>query len=402
MERVWAMGYLKGSNDVAFGYDEGTISIQFGRESPSVSMDNTGKMVWAKHNEIQTANLRAEELVDGVVIQFSSKDLGTCELYPQSLAHSPNGRFVVVCGDGEYVIYTALAWRNKGFGQALEFVWAQDSNEYAIRESTSRVRLFKSFKEKSVNIPSQFSIEGIFGGTLLGVKSSGFIAFFDWEANMIRRVDVDATNVFWSESDTVAITTAESIFVLVFHRELVGDGNSDDDNVFELVAEIPDVVVTGGWVGDCFMYTTGSRLNYVVGTSTETLAHFDTPSYFLGYLQHNSRIIVCDKQMNVTSYGLPVELIAYQTSMMRGDPNADNLLQLVPSEHHNRIAKFLESLGHAEKALDITKDPEHKFELCMQLNRLELAVQLAVKMDHASKWTMIGDKALEQWNVLLF
>lgn len=22
-----------------------------------------------------------------------------------------------VCGDGEYVIYTALAWRNKSFGQ---------------------------------------------------------------------------------------------------------------------------------------------------------------------------------------------------------------------------------------------------------------------------------------------
>lgn len=28
MERVWALGYIKGSNDVAFGYDEGTISIK--------------------------------------------------------------------------------------------------------------------------------------------------------------------------------------------------------------------------------------------------------------------------------------------------------------------------------------------------------------------------------------
>jgi hypothetical protein len=30
MERVWALGYLRGSNDVAFGYDEGTISIKVG------------------------------------------------------------------------------------------------------------------------------------------------------------------------------------------------------------------------------------------------------------------------------------------------------------------------------------------------------------------------------------
>lgn len=42
-----------------------------------------------------------------------------------------------VCGDGEYVIYTALAWRNKSFGQALEFVWGDDSNVFATRESTS-------------------------------------------------------------------------------------------------------------------------------------------------------------------------------------------------------------------------------------------------------------------------
>lgn len=38
-------------------------------------------------------------------------------------------RFVVVCGDGEYIIYTAMALRNKSFGSAQEFVWAHDSSE---------------------------------------------------------------------------------------------------------------------------------------------------------------------------------------------------------------------------------------------------------------------------------
>jgi coatomer subunit beta' len=62
------------------------------------------------------------------------------------LKHNPNGRFVVVCGDGEYVIYTALAWRNRGFGSALEFAWSLDG-EYAIRESVSKIKIFnKSFQ----------------------------------------------------------------------------------------------------------------------------------------------------------------------------------------------------------------------------------------------------------------
>lgn len=66
--------------------------------------------------------------------------------YIQSLKHNPNGRFVVVCGDGEYIIYTALAWRNRSFGSALEFVWSSDG-EYAVRESTSKIKIFsKTFQ----------------------------------------------------------------------------------------------------------------------------------------------------------------------------------------------------------------------------------------------------------------
>ena len=73
----------------------------------------------------------------GERLALAVKDLGSSDIYPQSLQHSPNGRFVTVCGDGEYVIYTALAWRNKSFGSALEFVWGDDSNVFATRESSN-------------------------------------------------------------------------------------------------------------------------------------------------------------------------------------------------------------------------------------------------------------------------
>jgi hypothetical protein len=69
----------------------------------------------------------------------------------QSLRHNPNGRFVVVCGDGEYIIYTALAWRNRSFGSALEFVWSTDG-EYAIRESTSRIKIYSKNFQVCFNI----------------------------------------------------------------------------------------------------------------------------------------------------------------------------------------------------------------------------------------------------------
>jgi coatomer subunit beta' len=67
-----------------------------GREEPAISMDNSGKIIWAKHSEIQTSNVKSsaeETFNDGERISLPVKDLGSCEIYPSTLLHSPNGRY---------------------------------------------------------------------------------------------------------------------------------------------------------------------------------------------------------------------------------------------------------------------------------------------------------------------
>jgi len=80
--------------------------------------------------------------------------------------------------------------RNKSFGSGLEFVWSNDkSSSYGVRESPSKIKIFQNFKETKVIRPS-FSAEGIFGGTLLAVRSASFVIFYDWEGRVIRKIDV--------------------------------------------------------------------------------------------------------------------------------------------------------------------------------------------------------------------
>ncbi|CAI9290572.1 unnamed protein product [Lactuca saligna] len=87
LERVWAVGYMKGSRRIVIGYDEGTIMVKIGREEPVASMDNSGKIIWAKHNEIQTINIKSvgadHEVSDGERLPLAVKEMGTCDLYPQ-------------------------------------------------------------------------------------------------------------------------------------------------------------------------------------------------------------------------------------------------------------------------------------------------------------------------------
>ncbi|PWZ25275.1 Coatomer subunit beta'-2 [Zea mays] len=327
LERVWALGYMKGSRRVVIGYDEGTIMIKIGREVPVASMDSSGKIIWAKHNEIQTVNIKSvgadNEIADGDRLPLAVKELGSCDLYPQSLRHNPNGRFVVVCGDGEYIIYTALAWRNRSFGSALEFVWSTDG-EYAIRESTSRIKIYsKNFQEKKSIRPS-FSAERIFGGVLLAMCTNDFICFYDWaECRLIRRIDVNVKNLYWADSgDLVTIASDTSFYILKYNRDVVSShldrggsaGEEGVEDAFELLHEINERVRTGLWVGDCFIYNNSSwRLNYCVGGEVTTLFHLDRPMYLLGYLANQSRVYLIDKQFNVVGYTLLLSLIEYKT-----------------------------------------------------------------------------------------
>lgn len=77
------------------------------------------------------------------------QDLGSSEIFPGSIKHNANGRFVAVLGDGEYIIYTALAWRNKSFGSAADFAWSTEANDFATRDAgSSTVKLHKNFKAR--------------------------------------------------------------------------------------------------------------------------------------------------------------------------------------------------------------------------------------------------------------
>ena len=148
--------------------------------------------------ELHTDHREDASLKDNDPVSLPTKDLGTCEVYPQTLLHSPNGRFVAVCGDGEYIIYTALAWRNKAFGPALDFVWAsrENSNDFAIRESAMSVKVYKNFVEMSGGLDVGFQADGLMGGILLGVTGQGGVSFFDWATGgLVRRIEVEPKQV---------------------------------------------------------------------------------------------------------------------------------------------------------------------------------------------------------------
>ncbi len=180
----------------------------------------------------------------------------------------------------------------------------------------------------------------------------------------------------------------------------------EDDGVesaFDVVTDINESVRTGQWVGDCFIYTNGTnRLNYLVGDQTYTVSHFDQPMYLLGYLPRDGRAYIADKDVNVTSFALSLRVVEYQTLILRGDlETAAELLEDIPADQKNKIARFLEGQGYKEMALDVATDAEHRFDLALSLNNLPVALQIAREANAEHRWKTVGDAALAAWDIVL-
>ena len=244
LERSWCVALRKDANEVAVGFDEGVvvikvcallkthfsqliIPIQLGRDEPTYSMDPSGKLIYTRNHDVLSGNLQtisdpsssspSASFTDGSRLPLSTKEIGSTEIFATSLIHSSNGRFVTVVGDGEYIIYTSLAWRNKSFGNGISFAWAPDSNTYAVLESKVKLKVYKNFRERpgtGMKGSGSWSMESLHGGTLLGARGAGFVMFWDWESGeVVRRIDVEAKNVgFLSDSPCQSGSTLLSRF----------------------------------------------------------------------------------------------------------------------------------------------------------------------------------------------
>ncbi|KAK0447642.1 coatomer protein [Armillaria borealis] len=421
MERAWCIALRKDANEIGVGFDEGAVVIKLGRDEPTFSMDPSGKLIFTRNQQVLSGNVQmiqqddSSPASDGARLPISLKEIGSSEIFATSLIHSPNGRFVTVVGDGEYITYTALAWRNKSFGNGISFAWAPDSNTYAVLENRVKLRIYKGFRERGgagMKGVGSWSMDGIHGGTLLAARGSGFVMFWDWESGeIVRRIDVEAHNIYWSGTGSlVAITAADSFYILRFNRDAYnakieeGAEISDEgvEEAFEVVADVQEGVRTAKWVGDCFIYTTSTkRLCYFVGSESYTISPFDTPLYLLGYIPAHNRVYLADKDVNVYGYSLSLSVVEYQTAVLRGDmAAADEILPTLPKEQLNKVARFLESRDLKELALQVTTDPDHKFDLSLQLDDLDTAIEIArsiPELEAEAKWKSLGDRALTVW-----
>lgn len=267
--------------------------------------------------------------------------------------------------------------------------------------------------------------EGLFGGACLAVKGLDCVCFYDWnEGAFICKIDVAPSAVYWNETqELVLLVCDDQAFVLEYKKNLVDVAVSEGSvspevgvpGAFEPEHEISEKIEKGQWVGDCFIFSNGAgKLNYFVGGVTMTLAHLDQqstgPLFMLGYLPKENKAYFIDRSRNVVSYKVPLAVLQYQTAVVRRDfDSANAILPEIPESEHSSVARFLEAQGYKDVALQVSKDTDHKFDLALELGRLDEATLLLDEApphmkdttDSTTKWKRLGDLALANCDLRL-
>jgi coatomer subunit beta' len=114
------------------------------------------------------------------------------------------------------------------------------------------------------------------------------------------------------------------------------------------------------------------------------------------------RVYICDKDLSVMSYALSLAVVEFQTLVLRGElEEAMGMLPDIPEDQKTKIARFLEGQELKEEALEVSTDSEHRFDLALSLNKLDIALELAREKNEEHKWRLVGDAALQAWDIKL-
>jgi coatomer subunit beta' len=398
-KRGWCLD--ANQNFVVVGYDDGLVLLKIGRDAVVViTMNSTGRAYWAKNNEIQSASLaQAKDKSDGMV-DIIGKEVATSEFYPSIIAVNSTGKFIGICDDNEYSISSALAWRAQGSGQGKEIVWGI-GDVYAVRTGGDNIQVFQNLKSFRDFTP-QHECDRIFGGFLLGVADSDSISFFNWtDLSIVRQIDVYAKvkGVWWSlTTPTVAISTAESLFILQFDENYANAEDFDrtvgSASAFSIIADRETKVTSGCWYSEVFFFTDDRSVYFFVGGHFEIAARPGKSLNLIGYVHQAESIFLCDGDYKFYKYRVPVNVLNFYITASSGD--VDNLDdKTIPDEWKSRLCAFLENLELFDIAFQLADTDDKRFDLALKRNDVDTAARIADNSKSMQQWRHLAGISLK-------
>lgn len=401
MGKGWSLTSTNGL--LGAGFDEGAVVLRLGAEYPPAASAK-GNLFLVSAGKAQTSNLKAlaiKKATNFEKIEYDLKEVGRPEIFPSKVSFAENGNVICLADGSEYCLYKFQGFKQIAFGKAKEFLWGP-GNKFAILTDRNEIGLnsipttdlgatiatdltdLSLFKLLSFD----FFVEGVFGGTYLGISGNDGVMFYSWEGKVIGKVEVECKAVY-SEKNVVIIQSTKSFFILKAGGE---------ENPFELVSEIHENIQSGTFHAGLFFYITEQgKFCVLVDNTTLHIGHSGKANLLLGYIPNHERFFFFDPQNKLTSCGFSrilTELLKAGPSKIVVNGALTEDAKSLSEEERDLLSKAL--ISDPETAYLVCANPRRKFELGLKLNKFEDCMEMAEEMEDRVFWKKFGDAALEK------
>lgn len=138
-------------------------------------------------------------MADGEKVPISTKELGTAEIYPTYLRHSPNSHHFGLCNRREFTVIKTSSFKTVVSGSGTNLVWNNDT-DFAVLDNEV-ITLYHNFeKYDSIKVP--LTPQKIFEGHLLGVADNEKTFFYSWNdlSRPLHKLNIGAEKIWWEDS----------------------------------------------------------------------------------------------------------------------------------------------------------------------------------------------------------
>ena len=404
MKKSWSIHIL--DRKLAVGYDEGCVVIQIGQETPLFSFSK-GKLILCKNSAFFSSNLKAvltKNLKDFQEVKPEKKEIGSTDLFPKDLQHSPNGQYFLVTDGTEFAVHKAQTGKQTTFGTCDGIVWSPQ-NQICVMDGNHKVRFLSPTGEEINTLELDFYVEKIFQGEFLGVVGLDFAVFYDYETlEYIGKIDSQITDIQWPvKQDRLVVGTPDGFYVLDYCTEEGEDEEEEGEGFFDVVDEVDERFSSGIWVEGVFLFLKdSSRLSLMSIGGPLAIASLPFKSSIVGYLKNQNRLYLMDDKGMIFTFFLSSKLIKTISKInnMIEDENEEGLKKTVNSfkslnlKDYDLVSKILSANSKMELAFKIARDPQLKFNIALTEKMLKEALEICEEMDDAMKWKRLGDEAM--------
>ena len=407
MHKAWGMHVL--NKKLAVGYDDGCIVLQIGQEIPLFSFLK-GKMVLCKSSGLVSTNLKAvlsKNLKNFEEVTFEEKELGTTDLFPRDLSHSPNGQYFYLTDGAEFAVHKAQTGKQTTFGTCNGILWSPQ-NQLCVLENDFLVKFLSPMGEEVNSLQLDFYVEKIFPGRYLGIVGIDFIVFYDYESlQCVGKIDAAITNVKWPvKQDRFVVGTPEGFYLLDFEmndeEEYSGEEEAEMGD-FEVVQEYTERFTSGIWAEGVFLYLKDSTKLCLLGLAVSTvIISLPFRSSLVGFLGHQNKLYLMSEKGKLYTVSLSQKLLKTIFKLNEAQKNEDEdamkkvltTFKSIEAKDYDFLAKILLADEKQELAFQIVKDLHLKFEIALKEKLLNEAMEICVQVDESMKWKRLGDEAL--------